>query len=120
MEDKILKLQEELQGVPCPICHHVDWDLLLRCDLEFGGCLYESKCRHCNYAMEVSEGARDIYQKEPGLEARMKDARCPNCGSQKSSLIYRCDLKSKECNYIAECGDCHRHFRLNEKIQTIP
>ncbi len=105
-------VRTELDTVPCPVCHHVEWDLIYRCDLDYKGCLYDAKCGHCGYDMEVSEGGEFMENQYTDDVARIHESGCPSCHSKDINIHYRCELEDKSCLYISVCNRCHTVSRI--------
>ena len=101
-----------LDQVACPVCHHVEWDIIYRCDLDYHGCLYDAKCGSCGYHMEVSEGGEFMESQYADDVARIHEAGCSSCHSKDINIHYRCELEDKTCLYISVCNRCHAVNRI--------
>lgn len=103
----ITTVQIELGSVTCPVCNHIEWDVIYRCDLQYNGCLYDAGCQNCGYHMEVSNGADTIQEKYAKEIEKVKKIACSSCDSTDVTIQYRCELGDKKCLYLAVCNKCH-------------
>lgn len=117
LEDKAMKTMEEVKSrmgdVACPVCHHTEWDVVYRCDLDYSGCLYDATCENCDYHMEVTEGGQLIEEEYADDVAKITSAPCATCGSHDVSIHYRCELADKKCLYVSVCNRCHTVTKID-------
>ncbi len=102
----IEELQTQLTKTACPNCNKTKLDLRLRCDLGNDECLYLVKCGNCETNYTISTETKKLSKQRPHLEKLLTTLTCPNCGSTKAEIGFRCDLASKGCFYTIACQAC--------------
>jgi transcription elongation factor Elf1 len=108
--DKLTEVQLKLQKVGCPLCFNTRLELVLRCDLGQGECIYTAKCLHCGKAFEVNTKSKTIEELEPTLKDKKKKRGCPKCESHDLQVDFRCDLASHDCFHVLTCETCGHVF----------
>ncbi len=108
--DKLTEVQLKLQKVGCPVCFNTQLELVLRCDLGQGECLYTATCKHCGKVFEVNTKSQTIEELEPELENKIKTRGCPQCGKHELEVNFRCDLASRDCFHVLTCQTCGHVF----------
>lgn len=108
--DTLTEVQRRLQRVGCPQCFNTRLDLVLRCDLGQGECIYTAKCLHCGNVFEVNTKSKTVEELEPELQDKMKTSGCPQCGGHELQVNFRCDLASQDCFHVLTCQTCGHVF----------
>jgi hypothetical protein len=87
---------------PCPGCGSLKLDFALRCDLNFGACLYSANCASCGATFEIvtAEAAPD----EAALTRTVLP--CAKCGGTLRTASLHCEIASRSCVYTLECATC--------------
>jgi transcription elongation factor Elf1 len=103
--DKIGDITTLTRKTPCPDCGDKRLEFLLRCDLNYGACLYTAHCPGCDTSFEIVTG-----DAEPDLAALgAAVVPCPVCGKTERIATLHCELSSKSCVYTLECATCAVH-----------
>ncbi|MGH7162608.1 MAG: hypothetical protein ACREID_03915 [Planctomycetota bacterium] len=100
--DRVTLLTSLTRQTACPDCGAKRLEFLLRCDLEYGGCLYTAHCRACGMNFEIAAGSG-----EPAAEdLRGVAAPCPQCGETDRTATLHCELETRACVYTLACARC--------------
>ncbi len=88
---------------PCPGCGAQRLEFLLRCDLDYGACLYTAHCRACEKTFEIVAGGARRPSEEILSEAVEP---CAQCGSTERVMHMHCELETRSCVLTLECPAC--------------
>ncbi len=101
--DRVTDLTMLTRKTPCPGCGERRLEFLLRCDLEYGACLYTAHCRGCNVSLELVAGGDAAPARE-----QLQDAvePCPTCGGTQRTSALHCELTTHACVYTLACTTC--------------
>lgn len=51
---KLEEVEREISMIVCPICGVKNFDIKLRCDLDYDRCHITLRCRHCRHEFEAA------------------------------------------------------------------
>lgn len=108
---KLGEIQSKLREMACPSCGKSNFNVVLRCDFGYEECLYTVKCESCSHIFEISTETKRLKAREPDIEERLAQSKCPYCGQRGAELNFRCDLTSRECFYFVTCKNCGQTYR---------
>ncbi len=96
MSNSLATAQAMLAGVTCPQCDDHRFDLMLRCDMAFGECLYAMTCEGCGL----------VYHVEKPEDDPEFGSQCSGCGSGTMLLTMICSNTTHSCREVYACDQC--------------
>lgn len=107
-------IESLVQKTPCPICNHMNYQVTLFCESPGDPCEYAAECQRCGNKILVTEDTRTIDDLLPEIKRHVEKAGCIKCGSANLQIEYLCDKDSKDCFFLARCGEEGHYSRLDK------
>ena len=103
--DPITRAQKLLLKTKCSSCQSEKLSFRLVCDNK-QVCVKQAHCESCGAKFELQTAAQ-VYDINNEI---VNNLVCPQCGANKASHKYHCDIKTHECDEAITCDSCSYVF----------
>jgi len=102
-----------IQKTPCPVCLHIDYQVVLNCDLPSQPCDHMAVCQNCGHKILVTEETKSLDELFPEIKKYVEKQECPKCVGSELVIEYSCNKDKKDCFFLARCNGARHYSRID-------
>jgi len=102
-----------IHKTPCPVCLHIDHQVVLNCDLPSQPCDHIAECQNCGHKIMITKETKRLDELFPQVKEYVEKQKCPKCVGSELVIEYSCDKNTKDCFFLARCADSDHYIRID-------
>ena len=104
-----------MQKTPCPVCLHIDYQVVLNCDQPSEPCDHIAVCQNCGHKILITEETKGLTVDElfPKIKKHVEKQECPKCVGSALVIEYSCNKDTKDCFFLARCNGASHYSRID-------
>ena len=106
-------LESIIKETPCPICLHLEFQIILNCDLSNDPCEHIADCQNCGHKLVITDNPSTIDSLLPKIKEHVEKLECPKCPDSGLVIEYLCEKDSKECFFLGRCEGEKHYSRID-------
>ena len=111
--NKLEVIETLAENTPCPVCVHMEYQVILNCDIPSQACDHVAVCQNCGHKILVTEETKSLDELFPAIKDHIEKQECPKCEGSELVIEYSCDKDSKDCFFLAKCKDAGHYMRID-------